>query len=343
MASQLKRYSCNTLICLASAIGISLAVQGQAQGAEARNITIGTGSTSGVYYPVGKAICKFINQRQDKHGIHCSVAITSGSVDNINRLRDGTIDFAIAQSDVQFYATKGYGPFQGKGPYSGLNAVLSLHPESFTVLARATAGIRTFDDLKGKRVNIGPPGSGQRTGVDLMMHAKGWTEKDFALTSELSPAEQSSALCGGDVDAVVFTVGHPNASIKETAQMCDTVLVQVFGPAVKLLTEKFPYFTPVTIPGKMYPGSPLDTKTFGVTATLVTDSKVPDKVVYTLIEGLFNNFTDFKFSAAALFSLQPNDMSKSGLTAPMHAGADKYFQEMQDLSTLLQVKPAPHR
>lgn len=341
MIAKYTRYRGNALFGMISALGLSLAIQGQALGAETHNITIGTGSTSGVYYPVGKAICKFINQKQNKHGIHCSVAITGGSVDNINKLRAGTIDFAIAQSDVQFYATKGYGPFQGQGPFPELNAVLSLHPESFTVVARADAGIKTFDDLKGKRVNIGNPGSGQRTGMDLMMHAKGWTQKDFALTSELSPSEQSAALCGGDVDAVVYTVGHPNASIKETTQMCDTVLVQVFGPAVKLLTEKFPYFSPVMIPGKMYPGSPLDTKTFGVTATLVTSSKVPDKVVYTLLDSVFNNFTDFKFSAAALFSLLPNDMSKNGLTAPMHPGAEQYFQEMQDLSTLLQIEPAP--
>lgn len=311
-------------ITLTGALGLSLTLQSQALSAEVHNITIGTGSATGVYYPVGQTICKFINLQEEKHGIHCSAVITSGSVDNINRLRAGTLDFAIAQSDVQFYAMKGYGPFKAQGAFTKLNTVLTLHPEYFTVIARADAGIRSFDDLKGKRVNIGPVGSGQRTDMDLLMHVKGWTMKDFALASELSPADQSAALCKGEVDAVLYTVGHPNASVKEATKMCDTVLVQVQGPAVKALTEKYPYFTPITIPGKMYSGTPLDTETFGVRATLVSTSDTPNKVVYQLVDSLFINFADFKSSHAALFDLEP---TAKDLWAPLHPGAVLYYEE----------------
>lgn len=313
-----------TLISLAGALGISLTLQSQALSAEARNITIGTGSATGVYYPVGQAICEFINLREKQHGMHCSAVITSGSVDNINRLRAGTLDFAIAQSDVQFYATKGYGPFNDQGAFSKLYAVLALHPEFFTVIARADAGIRSFDDLKGKRVNIGPVGSGQRTDMNLVMHVKGWTVKDFALASALSPAAQSAALCKGEVDAVIYTVGHPNESVKEATNLCETVLVPVQGPAVQALIEKYPYLSPVTIPGEMYPGTPHDTKTFGVTATLVSTSDTPNKVVYKLVNSVFKNFDDFKSSHAALFGLEPD---AKGLWAPMHPGVVLYYQE----------------
>ena len=201
------------LIAVAGAVaaiaGASLAVdRASAQGD--RFITIGTGGVTGVYYPLGGAICRLVNKDRKQHGIRCSVESTGGSVYNINTIRAGELNLGVAQSDTQYYALKGEKTFSEVGPFEGLRAVFSVHPEPFTVVARADAGIKTFDDLKGKRVNIGPPGSGTRDTMDIVMAAKGWTLDDFALASGLKPAEQSQALCDNKIDAMLYAVGHPS-------------------------------------------------------------------------------------------------------------------------------------
>lgn len=305
------------------------------------NITIGTGGVSGVYYPTGVKLCELINTNEGRHGIHCSTKSTAGSVANAQQIRAGAYDFGIVQSDVQFYALKGYGPFKQQGPDHKLRAVISLHPEPFTLIARADANIRSLDDLVGKRVNIGNPGSGQRTSMDLVMRAKGWTKGAFALTTELPSDEQSAALCANEIDAIVMTVGHPNPDIKKDLMTCGAVLVNVDGPAIQRLIKKYPYYSQMLIPGRAYPGSSLSTRTFGVSATLVTSSDTPERVVNELLQALFNNFTDFKFSHPALFSLVPADMQKNGLTAPLHVGSKNYFKRAADLSKLLKIKPPP--
>ncbi|HEY9079609.1 TAXI family TRAP transporter solute-binding subunit [Magnetovibrio sp.] len=307
------------------------------------NITIGTGGTAGVYYPAGMSLCKFINKNEGRHGIHCTAQTTAGSVENAQKVRTGAFDFAIVQSDVQYYALKGYGPFKKKGPDTKLRSVLSLYPEPFTIIARTDSGIRVLDDLMGKRVNIGNPGSGQRTSMELVMHAKGWKKEAFASAMELTSDEQSAALCTNEIDAMVMTVGHPNPDIKKTLTTCNAILINVDGPVVEHLVKTYPYYSAMSIPGRAYPGSSLSTRTFGVTATLVASAKTPDRVVKELLQALFNNFTDFKFSHPAFFSLVPTEMNEKGLTAPMHTAAKDYFQRAADLTKLLNVKPPPGR
>jgi len=262
------------LIAVAGAIatlaGASL-FAGQASAQENRFITIGTGGVTGVYYPTGGAICRLVNKDRKEHGIRCSVESTGGSSYNINTIRSGELDLGVAQSDIQYYALHGEKAFKEVGPFEDLRAVFSIHPEPFTVVARADAGIKTFDDLKGKRVNIGNPGSGQRDTMDIVMNAKGWTLDDFALASELKPAEQSQALCDNKIDAMIYTVGHPSGSIQEATTACDSVLVEVAGPEIEKLVADNPYYRVATIPGGMYRGNPDDVQTFGVGATFVLD------------------------------------------------------------------------
>ena len=200
-------------------------------------ITIGTGGVTGVYYPTGGAICRLVNKDRKTHGIRCSVESTGGSVYNLNTIRAGELDMGVAQSDWQFHAYNGTSKFADKGANKDLRAVFSVHPEPFTVVARADAGIKSFADLKGKRVNVGNPGSGQRGTMEVVMEAMGWAMSDFKLASELKSAEQSKALCDNKVDAIVFTVGHPSGSIKEATTACDTVLVPVTGDAVSKLVK----------------------------------------------------------------------------------------------------------
>ncbi len=290
-------------------------------------ITIGTGGVTGVYYPTGGAICRLVNKGRKEHGIRCSVESTGGSVYNINTIREGELEFGVAQSDWQHHAYHGTSKFSDAGKFEGLRAVFSVHPEPFTVVARADAGIKTFDDLKGKRVNIGNPGSGQRGTMEVLLEAKGWTTDDFALATELKAAEQSAALCDNQIDAMVYTVGHPSGSIQEATTACDSVLVTVSGDAVAGLVDDNPFYRTATIPGKMYRGNDADTETFGVGATFVTSDKVSDEAVYTVVKSVMENIADFRKLHPAFANLEPKDMATAGLSAPLHPGAAKYYKE----------------
>jgi TRAP transporter TAXI family solute receptor len=159
------------------------------------------------------------------------------------------------------------------------------------------------------------------------MGALGWTKADFKLASELKSSEQSKALCDNKIDAMVFTVGHPSGSIKEASTSCDSVLVNVTGPAVDKLVADNDYYRTATIPGGMYRGTDADTKTFGVGATFVTSAKVPEDVIYQVVKAVFENFDDFKKLHPAFANLKKEEMVKDGLSAPLHKGAVKYYKE----------------
>ncbi len=290
-------------------------------------ITIGTGGVTGVYYPTGGAICRLVNKGRKEHGIRCSVESTGGSVYNINTIREGELEFGVAQSDWQYHAYNGSSKFEEAGAFEGLRAVFSVHPEPFTVVARADAGITSFEDLKGKRVNIGNPGSGQRGTMEVLLEAMGWTTDDFALATELKAAEQSAALCDNQIDAMVYTVGHPSGSIQEATTACDSVLVNVTGDAVAKLIEENSFYRTATIPGGMYRGSDNDTTTFGVGATFVSSDAVSEDAVYAVVSSVFDNMDDFKKLHPAFANLTPEDMSSAGLSAPIHPGAAKYYKE----------------
>ncbi|BBD77687.1 TRAP transporter solute receptor, TAXI family [Hydrogenophilus thermoluteolus] len=293
----------------------------------AQFVTIGTGGVTGVYYAAGGAICRLMNKDRAQHGIRCSVESTGGSVYNINTIRAGELDFGVAQSDVHYNAVKGLKQFKDAGPMTELRAVFSIHPEPLTVVARPDAGIKNFQDLKGKRVNVGNPGSGQRATMELLVPAMGMSFSDFALVSELKADEHGAALCDNKIDAFVYVVGHPSANIQDPTTTCGAKLVNVTGPGVDKLIAQYPYFAPATIPGGMYANNPDPVKTFGVVATLVTSAKVPADVVYQLVKAVFENFDDFKKLHPAFAHLDPKDMIKNGLSAPLHEGAVRYYKE----------------
>ncbi len=320
-----KRKFATTVMAAGFVLGASTASLPVA--AQQQFITIGTGGVTGVYYPTGGAICRLVNKGRKEHGIRCSVESTAGSVYNLNTIRAGELDMGVAQSDWQYHAYNGTSKFEEAGPDKDLRAVFSVHPEPFTVVARADAGIKTFADLKGKRVNIGNPGSGQRGTMEVLMGALGWTNDDFALASELKSAEQSKALCDNKIDAMVFTVGHPSGSIKEATTSCDSVMVDVSGPVVDKLVSENDYYRHATIPGGMYRGNDADVKTFGVGATFVSSTNVSADVVYQVVKAVFDNFDSFRKLHPAFANLKKEEMIKDGLSAPLHDGAVKYYKE----------------
>lgn len=291
-------------------------------------VTIGTGGVTGVYYPTGGAICRLVNKTRSEHGIRCSVESTGGSIYNLNTIAAGELDMGVAQSDWQYHAYNGTSKFEEQGPNKNLRAVFSIHPEPFTMVARADSGIKHIKDIKGKRVNIGNPGSGQRGTMDVVMEAMGISADDLKLASELKAAEQAGALCDNKVDAMVYVVGHPNGSIKEATTSCDSVLVNVTGPAIDKLIKERPYYRAATIPGGMYRGSDEDTQTFGVGATFVSSAKVPEEVIYNVVKAVFDNFDEFQKLHPAFQVLKKEEMVTDGLSAPLHDGAKKYFKEV---------------
>jgi TRAP transporter TAXI family solute receptor len=298
------------------------------QAADQKFVTIGTGGVTGVYYPTGGSICRLVNKGRKVHGIRCSVESTAGSTYNLKTIAAGELDMGVCQSDWQYHAWHGTSKFfKDKGPNRDLRAVFSVHPEPFTVVARADSGIKVFKDLKGKRVNIGNPGSGQRGTMEVVMKALGWTKADFKLASELKSAEQAKALCDNKIDAMVFTVGHPSGSIKEPTTTCACVLVPVTGPEIDKLVAENDYYRTATVPGGMYRGTDTDTKTFGVGATFVSSAKVPEEVIYNVVKAVFENFEQFKKLHPAFKILKKEEMIKDGLSAPLHKGAIKYYKE----------------
>lgn len=313
---------------LAALVAGSTALAGGAASAQDQTfIAIGTGGVTGVYYPTGGAICRLVNRDRSEHGIRCGVESTGGSIFNINAIRGGELEFGVAQSDWQFHAFRGTSRFEEQGPFEELRAVFSVHPEPFTVVARADAGIETFEDLAGKRVNVGNPGSGQRGTMEVVMEAYGWTMDDFALAAELQAAEQSQALCDNNIDAMIYTVGHPSGSIQEATTACDSVLVEVSGETIDALVADRPYYRTATIPGGMYRGNDEDVHTFGVGATFVTSADVPEEVVYTVVSAVFENLDQFRGLHPAFANLEAAAMANDGLSAPLHPGAERYFRE----------------
>lgn len=315
------------LMSLAAIFALCLSLTSLAAQAETRFVTIGTGGVTGVYYAAGGAICRLMNKDRAKTGVRCSVESTGGSVYNINTIKAGELDFGVAQSDVQYNAAKGLVQFKDGGPVGDLRAVFSLHSEPMTVVARKEAGVARFEDLKGKRVNIGNPGSGQRATMDVLLPALGMKTSDFVLASELKADEHGAALCDNKIDAFAYVVGHPSANIQDPTTTCGAKLVNVAGPAVDKLIAQYPYYAVATIPGGMYAGNPEPVKTFGVVASLVASSKVPAEVVYLLVKSVFDNFEDFKKLHPAFAHLDPKAMVKNGLSAPLHEGALKYYKE----------------
>ena len=297
--------------------------------AEQQFITIGTGGVTGVYYPTGGAICRLVNKGKKQHGVRCSVESTGGSVYNINTIRAGELDMGVAQSDWQYHAYNGTGKesFKKAGPFKELRAVFSVHPEPVSIISRADAGIKSVGDLKGKRVNIGNPGSGTEATWNVMWGAMGNKNSDLKLAAQMKSAETPSALCDNKIDAFFWLVGNPAALNKEATTTCDAKFVPVQGAAIDKLVKDNSFYRYATIPGGMYRGNPNDIPTFGVGATFVSSTRTSANTVYQVVKAVFDNFKAFKKLHPAFGVLKESEMIKDALSAPLHDGAAKYYKE----------------
>lgn len=290
-------------------------------------VPLETGAISGAYFPVGVALCRVVNQHRRETGLRCSAMLSAGSVANIAALRDGDGGLAIVQSDVQAAALDGAGAFAAAGPFDGLAAVMGLYPEPLTLVARADAGIAAVEDLAGKRVWLGPEGSGTRSLDTQLITALGWTEASLAPAPAVRPEDLPRALCAGEVDAFFYVVGHPARIIQEATTECDARLVPIAGGAVDALVAADPALVATEIPGGLYRGAAGPTATFGVSATLVTRAAEPEDEVYTIVRSIFGDFDMLRGLDPVLAGLDPEAMVREGLSAPLHAGAARYYRE----------------
>ncbi len=301
-------------------------------GAE-QHVVVGTGPVAGTYYPAGGALCRQVNLAAERHGLRCLVESTAGSEDNLRRLRAGQLDFALLQSDWQYYAGRdgteesSEGEDENSGPTSDLRAVVSLHAQPFTLLARPESGIVALRDMEDKRINLGPEASAMRKANMALIEALGWDEDDFAELAALPPEELADALCGGIVDALLMPAGHPNGVIGAATDRCGARLVPVEGPSVEVLLAAWPFYAPATIPGGLYLGNRKAVPAFGLRATLVSSVRTPEETVYQVVRSLFEGLDAFRQQHPALAALDPQEMVNRANTLALHEGALRYYRE----------------
>jgi len=321
----MRRYR-NALLPLLLAATVAIP-GGSASPAMADQIKIGTGSRAGVYYHLGRSLCRIVNDIAQVADLACESEPTAGSISNLQAVRAGEIQLAVAQSDWQYHAVKGTKLFAASGADNTLRSLFSVHSEAFTLVVGKNSGINSINDLKGRRVNLGNPGSGQRATMDVVMDALGWTIDDFALANELPPSQQSVALCHERIEAMIYMVGHPNPSVSHATGKCDARIAPVQGPAIDGLVAKYPYYAMTEIPGGIYPGNDEPVATFGVLATVVASSALSEDTVYRFVSAVFENLDRLKKMHPAFGDLAPERMIRDGLTAPLHPGAERYYRE----------------
>ncbi|PPK60162.1 hypothetical protein B0F89_12819 [Malaciobacter marinus] len=288
-------------------------------------ITIGTGGVTGTYYPTGGAICRLVNQYKKETKIRCSVESTGGSVYNVNTIKNGELDFGIVQSDVVYQASKGTGRYQGDA-VKKLKSVMAIYPELLTLVSRKDANINSLADVKGKRINLGNPGSGNEATALNLFKASGIKKSDLEFAGALKASEMPDALRDNKIDGYFYMVGHPTANIKDASNSVDVKIVPLQGSNVDKLIKENPYFAKADVPAGIYKGNPEPTPTFGVKAVLVTSDDVSEKAVYTVVKAILENFEKFKKLHPAYANITKKSLL-DGLSAPLHEGAKKYFKE----------------
>jgi TRAP transporter TAXI family solute receptor len=290
------------------------------------DVAIGTGRPGGVYLPLGDSICRVFNLDLPQRGLRCAAYPSRGPVANIESLHDGRIDIGIVQSDVLADALSGHGPFASRGPDKALRVLFTGQTEAFTIVARRELEIRAATELRGKRINLGSPGSGERVSMERVMAALGFAPTDFAETRELPLAQQHDAFCANALDAIVYTVRHPNGLVDDVIRSCRGILVDISGPKIEGLLSRHPEYSRSVIPGNTYLSNPEAVTTLGVRTAIITTARLPETVAYEITKALFENIDDFRRLHPDFATLLPHDMVSGGRVVPVHAGAARYYR-----------------
>jgi TRAP transporter TAXI family solute receptor len=286
--------------------------------------SVGSGDIDGNYYRVASAICALIN-RDAPDELRCSPESTAGSIYNLVALREGQLEIGIVQSDWQRHAAEGDSVFTEAGPMSNLRGVMSLYDETFTLLARRGAGITSFPDLAGKRVDIGHPSSGRQATMRVVMDLYRMKTEDFAGMTELQTGPALAELCAGQVDATVLITGHPSASLQRTLETCDVEMVPLTGPEIEGFIASHGEYNAAVIAAGTYPGLLADVPSFAVTATVVTLDSADGALVGRLVSETLDNLGNLRLAAPVLRGLDPVQMRTEGFSVPLHPAAAAAF------------------
>jgi len=285
-------------------------------------LTIGTGGVVGVYFPVGGATARIVNEANV--GLRLTVESTGGSVFNVRAIQAGQLDLALAQSDVTYQAYNGTGTFDGEA-FEGLRTIMGLHAEPMHLICQSSANVQSFRDIAGKRVSIGNPGSGIYNTVLAMLDAFDMTEADFS-AEYLVAAEQPDFLRDGRIDCFFYTVGIGGGAIRDITATADVDVVPLDDPELQALIDEFPYYAFATVPGGTYGNQPDDVTLFGVKALFVTSTDLSEENAYNIVKAVLDNLEGFQATHPALATLTNEDFV-SGLGAPLHPGAQRAFEE----------------
>lgn len=316
----LRRVSAGSCLALALALQACTVVQYRPE------VAIGTGRPGGVYFALGDSVCRVFNLDLPARGLRCAAYPSSGPVANIESLHDGRTDIVIVQSDVLSDAISGAGPFASEGPDRDLRVLFTGQTEAFTIVARRELDVRAAPELRGRRINLGSPGSGERVSMNRVMAALGFAPNDFAAARELPLAQQHDAFCAHELDAIVYTVRHPNGLVDDVVRTCEGVLVDVSGPPIESLLAAHPEYSRFSIPGNTYISNPEAVATIGVRTAIITTTRLPESVAYEITKALFENIDAFRRLHPDFATLLPRDMVPSAAGVPVHAGAARYYR-----------------
>lgn len=312
------------LLCLALALPW-LGMPPSAQSAPPTRISIGTGGPQSDYFPVGTALCRMVNATRKQHGLRCAAETSDGSVANIKGVLDGEFDLGLAQGDMQAAARQGTGAF-ADGPQPRLRALFEVAPEVFTVMVDPASPIRSVADLRGKRVAVGPPGSGTQATTALVLAAHGIGPGDLAQAAHLKFVEMAPALCERKVDAFVFVATHPNPVFADAMSGCGARFLAVDGPAVDGLLAAQPHYYRAPVPADVYAKGAPPVPSFATRFAVVAADDLPDAVAYAVTRAVFENLDDFRKRHPSLAGLTREDAARTVL--PLHPGAAAYFREV---------------
>lgn len=289
-------------------------------------LTFGTGSPGGIYYPIGRGLCRIVNRNREEHGLRCSVEATAGSLYNARMLDDKQLEFAILQGDVLYEARVGTGRWAA-GSLGTLRSVMPLHPEIATLVIDGQLGIKQFGDLVSRPVNGGHPGSGSRSSYEAVVAAFDLGQEGLGRPSELRSSALPDALCDGRIAAFFEVLGHPSSLFLTARQQCGAQLLPLTGPVIERMVAERPYLLMLDIPGRYY-GLVKDVPSFGSHAVLTTRADLADDVVYLLTRQLLANFDEVRSLHPTLPELSEDALSAMAMGAPLHPGAERAYREL---------------
>lgn len=311
----------------AALASVLLAAGGAAPAAELSDgfVTIGTGDSDGVYYPIGRGLCRIVNREREAHGLRCSAEATPGSIYNVRMLAEGQLEFAILQGDVLYEAYAGTGLWDER-PFADLRSVMPLHPEIATLVVDGTLRIEKLGDLLGRRINGGHPGSGSRSSFETVLDVFEVGADDFEQITELRGSALPDALCDGRIAGFVEVVGHPSGLVRTVSQRCGARIFPLAAPAIDRMLDELPYLERLDIPGDLY-GLPADIPGFGSHAMLATRAGVGEDVVYLLTRELLAQLDEIRMLHPTLRAFDRSDLAAAHLAVPLHPGAERAYRE----------------